>query len=66
MRTPRPIASITILILLLLTALPALAGEGRWTPLGPPRVGPLLDLIVDPVKPGTLYAVIKGDEQQEQ
>jgi uncharacterized protein YbaR (Trm112 family) len=58
MRTPRPIA---ILILLLLTALPALAGDGRWTPLGPPRVGPLLDLIVDPVKPGTLYAVSFGE-----
>ncbi len=58
MRTSRPIV---ILILLLLTALPALAGEGRWTPLGPPRVGPLLDLIVDPVKPGTLYAVSFGE-----
>lgn len=58
MRTPRPIA---ILIVLSLTALPALAGDGRWTPLGPPRVGPLLDLIVDPVKPGTLYAVSFGE-----
>lgn len=58
MRTPR---SIAILIVLSLMALPALAGDGRWTPLGPPRVGPLLDLIVDPVKPGTLYAVSFGE-----
>ncbi|HWN44107.1 MAG TPA: hypothetical protein VNW71_17925 [Thermoanaerobaculia bacterium] len=58
MRTPRPIA---FLIILLLMAVPALAGDGRWTPLGPPRVGPLLDLIVDPAKPGTLYAVSFGE-----
>lgn len=58
MRTHRPIP---LSIVLLLIALPALAGDGRWTPLGPPRVGPFLDLIVDPVKPGTLYAVSFGE-----
>lgn len=58
MRTPRPI---TLPIVLLLIALPVFAGDGRWTPLGPPRVGPFLDLIVDPVKPGTLYAVSFGE-----
>ncbi|HWM92016.1 MAG TPA: hypothetical protein VN493_14730 [Thermoanaerobaculia bacterium] len=58
MRTPRPAA---ILIALLLIALPAFAGEGRWTPIGPPRVGPFLDLVVDPTDPSTLYAISFGE-----
>lgn len=58
MRTPRPIA---ILIVLLVTALPALAREGRWSSIGPPRVGPFLDLVVDPTDPSTLYAISFGE-----
>lgn len=39
------------------TALPARAGDGLWTPFGPPGSGGgLRVLAADPVTPGTLYA----------
>jgi photosystem II stability/assembly factor-like uncharacterized protein len=59
MRTPRPIA--ILIVLLVAVALPAFAGEGRWTSIGPPRVGPFLDLVVDPSDPSTLYAISFGE-----
>src|SRR5215210_5378147 len=62
MRTPRPIAILILLLIVLpVMSLPAFAGEGRWTPIGPPRVGPFLDLVVDPSDPSTLYAISFGE-----
>jgi photosystem II stability/assembly factor-like uncharacterized protein len=60
----RNIAALLLLTLLAL-AVPVQAGEGIWTPAGPPGTYRLTDfsdqLVVDPFTPGTLYTVYFGE-----
>jgi photosystem II stability/assembly factor-like uncharacterized protein len=54
-----------LLLLALAAAIPAWAGEGVWTPVGPPGTGSTFmvnhELVPDPFSPSTLYLLDRGE-----